>query len=99
MQKVFYDPVVGREIVDVSGKKSAEQIQQEFGGGPYQEISLAINESHRIQNGTLVKYDYAQENADRAEQKRQDREAKRTAFKAKMGWTDQDLDNLRDVLF
>ncbi len=46
MHKIFYDKIINKEIVDVSGKKTLNQIKQEFGDADYQEIT--INETEEV---------------------------------------------------
>jgi hypothetical protein len=67
---VYYNENTGDQIVDVSGKKSIEEIKREFGEGNYQSIILGANESAKVVDGKLIKYDYIKENEEIWEDKR-----------------------------
>ena len=96
--KVFYDPVSGKEIVDVSGKKTKEQIKKEFNLTEVKEASLAKNDGYRIKNGEIEKYDRKAESDAKRAEKELARQAKETAIKQKLNLSDEDFKNLKEAL-
>ena len=56
-QVIYYDVDTNFEIVDVSGVKPMEEINQEYGDRNYQRLELDYDlEPYLIDNGTLRKY-------------------------------------------
>jgi hypothetical protein len=51
MTKVFYDSVSNKEIHDISGEKSVEDIKKEFGEAEYQEVTIENDEVFIVENG------------------------------------------------
>lgn len=97
-QKVFYDPVSGKEIVDISGKKTREQIKSEFNLTQVEETALADGDGYRVKNGAVEKYDRKAEAEAAKNQKEQDRQAKEDAIKQKLGLTNKEFEDLREAL-
>lgn len=99
MQKVYYDSVNNKEVVDVSGVKTG--VIAEFGldaGTQVIDVNPAANEAHEVVGGVLQKFD-AQARAAAAQTAREAaRQGKETAIKAKLGLTDQDFADLKDAL-
>ena len=98
-QRVYYDPSTGKEIVDVSGVKSRNKIIMEFGvSNNVQEINISKNESYRIKNGNLEKFDFVQANQSKAEEKKQALKAKENMIKAKLNLSEMEMETLKEVL-
>lgn len=98
-QKAFYDTVTKKYIVDVSGKKTKEQILLEFNLTNCQEIAFDETfEGARIIDGNLEKYNYIQENKDIADLEEAKQKQKEAVLKEKLNLTDEDLEILRDKL-
>lgn|SRR3990167_4233041 len=97
--KVFYSALDGKEIIDLSGQKSEQQIREEFGiKGVLQETTLSVVEGHKIENDVIVKYDINEEK-DRI-QKEQKNEKKKIEDKVKqdLGWNDDQLFTVKEFL-
>jgi len=98
-QKVYFDPQINMEVVDVSGAKSREQIVKEFGlSDSVEEITLNQGEAHKIKNNKLEKYNIAEETEKIKKEKDDAVKSKRTALKSKLGLTDKELKDLKEVL-
>jgi hypothetical protein len=102
-QKVYYDSVNNKEVVDVSGAKDEAALKAEFGlDVSTQTIELTDDDAyHYINNGTLTKktkVDHDNETAAAQAARETARAAKETAIKAKLGLTDQDFDDLKEAL-
>jgi hypothetical protein len=100
-QKVYYDAVNNKEVVDVSGLKDEAAVTAEFGldaGRQVLTVDPAANEAHEVVGGVLQKFD-AKARSDAAAAARESaRAGKETAIKAKLGLTDQDFDDLKEAL-
>ena|SRR3990167_2674313 len=96
--KIFYDKTSGKEIIDVSGVKSIEQIKSEFGDGDYEEKSLGIGEGHRIKNGKIETYNIAVENEQVKQEKETEKASAISKVKNKLGLTDSELADLKTAL-
>jgi hypothetical protein len=86
MQKVYYDAVNNKEVVDVSGAKDEAQVKSEFGLDNATQI-VEIDESFEateVIGGTLTKFDAKQRGLDQAAAAQADRDAKKTAALAKL---------------
>ena len=69
-QKIFYDKVTGMQVVDVSNKKTIEQIKQEFGLTDIDVITVDEKcEGAKIIDGQLTKYNHAEETREYQENK------------------------------
>lgn len=98
-QKVFYETSTGRQIVDVSGKKSKQKIIEEFKlSNNVQELNIKDSEAYRINNGNLEKFDYVQDNKNKAEEKKQSLKSKENAIKTKLNLSDMEMETLKEVL-
>lgn len=75
MKKIFYDKIKNKEIVDVSGNKTLEQIKQEFGDVDYQIIEIEDKELYKIDNETLRKL--TQEELDEIELQKKNNQIKK----------------------
>lgn len=75
MKKVFYSPSLNHEIVDVSGKYTAETVQgvmpENKRANDYQTLELADNESVVIEHGVALKVDRKAKQEQREIQKKQ----------------------------
>lgn len=96
---IFYDPVTKQEILDVSDKKTKEIIIRDFGvSEQVEEIKLGKTEHYRIKNDKIEKYDYVFENEQLARQEKDKKDQKAKKFKTKLGLTDQEWEELKEVL-
>jgi len=102
MKKIFYDKINNTEIVDISGKKSLEQIKEKFDEADYQELMIdETTEGYNIKNGLLKKYSLADKKAQREaeeETKKQELTLKENTLKAKLGLNDTEFKDLKEVL-
>jgi hypothetical protein len=101
MQKVYYDAVNNKEVVDVSGAKAEADVKAEFGldvATQVLTVDPAANEAHEVVGGVLQKFDAAARGAADAAAREAARQGKETAIKAKLGLTDQDFDDLKEAL-
>ena len=96
--KVFYDPISGKEIIDVSGNKTKEQIKKEFNLTQVEEVTLGKDEGHRIKNGTIEKYGHKAENDAIKAQKEANRQEKEDSIKQKLGLTNKEFQDLKEAL-
>lgn len=103
-QKIYYDSINNKEVVDVSGIKDEAKVKADFGLDQSVQI-LTIDEVageiHYVDNGTLKKKTKAEQDAEEAAAKvikDAEKEAKKNGIKAKLGLTDQDIEDLRDIL-
>ena len=101
-QKVYYDSVNNKEVVDVTGVKLEADVIAEFGlDVSTQVVTLQDEETQYLDNGTLKVKTVAEQAAERAAAataKEASRAGKETATKAKNGWTDQDFADLKEAL-
>lgn len=96
-QKVYYDTVNNKEVVDVSGVKTG--IVAEFGlDNSTQEITLTNDDAYAyVDNGTLMKKTKAQDEAEKEAAKAAkdaDKATKKTSVQAALGLTDTQWDEL-----
>ena len=71
-QKIYYDNVNNKEVVDVSGVKDEAQVKTEFGLDPTTQVLVideVAEESHYIDNGVLTKKTKAEKDAEHAAEK------------------------------
>ena len=97
--KVFYDPSSGKEIVDLSGKKTREQIIDEFQTSDNIEfITLNQGDGHRLENNSLVKYDIQQELEQKKTEKENERKDKENRIKQKLGLSASEFKDLKEAI-
>lgn len=103
-QKIYYDSVNNKEVIDVSGVKDEAKVRQEFGLDQATQI-ITIDETagdvHYVDNGTLKKKDGATVAAEAqaaAQAKETARQGKETAIKAKLGLSDAEFADLKEAL-
>jgi len=85
-QKIYYDAVNNKEVVDVSGVKDEAQTIADFGLDAATQI-IAIDESFEateVVGGTLQKFDAKQRGIDTAAAAKAANDGKRTAALAKL---------------
>jgi hypothetical protein len=101
-QKVYYDSVNNKEVVDVSGVKDEAAVKAEFGlDASTQTVTVEEGGEHWLDNGTLkakTAATVASERQAASAAKEAARAAKETAIKAKLGLSDQDFDDLKQAL-
>ena len=104
-QKIYYDAVNNKQVVDVSGVKDEAKVRSEFGLDQAQtqiiEIDETAGDTHYIDNGTLKKKTGAQNQAEQAaaaQAAANAKQGKETALKAKLGLTDQEFEDLKSVM-
>lgn len=103
-QKVYYDSVNNKEVIDVSGVKDEALVKSEFGLDPtvqVLDIDEVAGETHFVDNGTLKKKTKAENDAEAAAAqaaKDAEKDAKKTAIKSKLGLSDKDLEDLKEAL-
>lgn len=98
-QKVYYDSIGNKTIIDVSGQKPKEQIIAEFGQADYQVVDIdENNEAIRVESGKLVKYNYKEENEKIRQEKEKIKKQKEIEVKQKLNLSDKELQDLREVL-
>ena len=98
-QKLFYDASTGKQIVDVSGTKTVEQIKSEFGITNCQEVIFnETKEAVRITNGSPDKYDYIKENSDIKISNDQNKKDKEDKIKQKLGLSDKEFNDLKEAI-
>ena len=103
-QKVYYDAVNNKEVVDVSGIKDEQKVKDEFALDQSVQI-LTIDEVageiHYVDNGILKKKDKATQDAEAAAEqaiKDAEKEAKKTAIKDVLKLTDAQFEDLKAAL-
>jgi hypothetical protein len=101
-QKIYYDAVNNKEVVDVSGVKDEQKVKDEFQLDPsVQIIALDEGDTHYVDAGTLKKKTKAENEAEQAADKAAKdaaKEAKKTAIKNKLGLNDNEFDDLKEAL-
>lgn len=103
-QKVYYDAVNNKQVIDVSGVKDEQKVKDEFGLDPtvqILEIDEVAGDTAYIDNGQLKKKTGAENEAEAqaaADAKAAAKEAKKTAMKNKLGLNDQEWADLEEAL-
>jgi hypothetical protein len=100
-QKVYYDAVNNKEVVDVSGLKDEAAVTAEFGldaGRQVLTVDPSANEAHEVVGGVLQKFDAAARSQAAADAREAARAAKETSTKAALGLSDQQFDDLKEAL-
>jgi hypothetical protein len=96
---IFYSN--GSMITDVSGKKTKEQIANEFSWDlnsiQHIEIDASI-EATRVVDGSIVKFNHIEENEQIAADIKEKRDTKIANVKDKLSLSDEDWDNLKEAL-
>lgn len=99
MQKVYYNPTSGKQIVDISGNKTMDKIKQEFGQADYQVIEIDENtEGVKVEDGKLKKYNYKEENEKIRQDKEKQIKLKEDKIKEKLGLSNSELQDLKEIL-
>ena len=101
-QKIYYDAVNNKQVVDVSGVKDEATVKAEHGLDPSVQV-LEIDESFEateVIGGNLQKFDNVARLAAAATAAAAQKAGKRTAMLAKLGpgWTEADLDTLGEAI-
>ena len=97
-KNLFYDSINNREIVDISGKKTVDDIKKEYNIADVQQIKVKDNEGIKIVNNQAVKYDIDKETKDFKDQRDVARKQKEDIVKQKLNLSDQDFQDLKDAL-
>ena len=100
VQKIFYDPISKKEIVDVSGKKTKEEVEKEFGLQNIQEVTInELQDSYEIVDNELkIKYNYRKEREDRDKLIEQNKKQQEEKIKQKLNLTDEEWEDLKGAL-
>lgn len=104
MQKIYYDSVNNKEVVDVSGVKDEQKVKDEFqldAGVQILEIDEAAGEIHYVENGTLKKKDKATQDAEKAAEKAAkdaEKKSKEDDAQAILGLNDADWAVVKEAL-
>jgi uncharacterized protein (UPF0179 family) len=96
---IFYSG--GSMITDVSGKKTKEQIANEFSWdlNSIQHIEVdASLESTKVVDGSIVKYNFIEANEQIAVEVEEKKEAKIANVKDKLSLSDEDWEDLKEAL-
>ena len=96
---IFYSN--GSMITDISGKKTKEQAADEFSWNldSMQNIEIdSTSESTKIVDGSLVKYNYIEENTQMATEEKEKKESKIASVKDKLNLSEEDWNNLKEAL-
>ena len=92
--KVYYDATQNKEVVDVSGKKSLQEIAVEHGlSNETQVVTLAKNEAIKNTNGVITKFNLIDERAAKRSERKSSKDASISRLKSKLkldddGWAD-----------
>ena len=98
-QKVYFDPQTNKEIVDISGVKSKENVIEEFGlSNSVKEVIIKSGEGYRVKNNEIEKYDIKKEADDAKAARDSSISTKRDSIKQKLNLSDQEFENLKEVL-
>jgi hypothetical protein len=100
-QKVYFDTVNNKEVVDVSGVKDEAAVTAEFGLDASRQVITvdpAAGEAHEVVGGVLQKFDAVARGQAAADAREAARAGKETTIKAKLGLTDQDFADLKEAL-
>jgi len=101
MQKVYYDAVQNKEVVDVSGAKVEADVIAEFGldvATQVVAVDNAAGQASEVVGGVLQTFDADARKAAAAAAREASRAGKETAIKAKLGLTDNDFADLKEAL-
>jgi len=99
-QKIYYDAVNNKEVVDVSGVKDEAQVKADFGLDVATQV-LEITDpdfAHEVVGGTLQSFNAKTRSEAAAAAKEAARAGKETATKAQLGLTDQQFQDLKEAL-
>ena len=95
--KILYNKDTKHEIVDVSGKKTLDQIKFEFGDGDYEEETLDADDGYRIKNDKIIKYSIKEETDLIIADKKSKKQASIDRIKVKLGLSDKDIEDLMEI--
>lgn len=98
MSKYFYNKQKDVMIVDVSGSKTLEKVKEEFGDNDYEIVEVNNNESCTIVNGSLVKYNYIDQNNQIKADKEAMKQISKDKIKSKLKISDEDIEDLKAIL-
>lgn len=99
MQKIYRNTLTGKEIVDLSGKKTLTQIKKEFEDTDYEQLTInETTEGHEVKNGKLEKYSLAEEIQQVKAEREVKKQTRRIKVKNKMVLTDEQLDVLTEAI-
>ena len=97
MQKVYWDSVNNKEVVDVSGVKDETQLKSDFGlDVSTQMITVDIDNgmAHELVSGTLTEFDVDAREVTEATAREVTRQAAEDATKTALNLTQQQYDDL-----
>ncbi len=99
-QKIYYDSVNNKEVVDVSGLKLKADIIAEFGlDASTQDIEISDPDfAHEVVGGVLQSFNAKTRGEGEAVSREAARMGKETATKAKLGLSDAEFADLKDSL-
>ena len=101
-QKIYYDSVNNKEVVDVSGVKEEALVVAEFSlDSSYQTITLEEGETSYVENDTLKKKTKAENDAEKDAAKAAkdaDKADKKEKSKTKLGLNENEWNDLVDAL-
>lgn len=100
-KKVWYFPATNHTIIDVSGVKTEEQIRNEFKytkGETVESITKTTDETQKIVDGHLTKYNHKVLDAQIVAAKELDRTEKIERIKTKLGLSNDDWKDLEGAL-
>jgi len=92
---IYYNATNNKEIIDVSGEKTIEDIKKEFGDGSYQVLEVEESEGYKIDTDVLRKYTNKEKKdiKDKKDKKGNDKKAAKNKLK-NLGLTQDELDAL-----
>ena len=97
--KVYYHTDTALTIYDKKNRSEAS-LREQFGipSGELQTVTLAAGEEDEVVGGVLSKYVISVRGSTKAQREQTAIDGKVTAIKAKLGLTDEDLENLKVAL-
>ena len=99
MRRIFYNQDKNLQIDDVSGLKTKGEILEQYNLLDCQEIEIdELQETVRIIDGKLTKYNYKEENAKLKIEKEEEVKNKKNIIKQKLNLSDEELKMLKEVL-
>lgn len=103
-QKIYYDAVNNKQVVDVSGTKDVQKVKDEFNLDPSVQIidiDETAGDTHYVDNGVLKKKTGAENKAEQEAAKaakEAEKEAKKNLIKTKLGLNDNEFEDLKAAL-
>jgi len=101
VQKVFYDRLYDRHIIDVSGVKTIGEIARDYGVPiiALQEIIIdEKKESAYLENGNLKKKNFVVEQEQKNEEKKAQKKIKKDKMKVKLKLSEAEWKDLQEAL-